>query len=167
MQIEVIKEENNELLTRKQLQLKIQHEATTPARLEVRDKVAADFKIAPERVIIDNMQTAFGKKETTAYVKIYESAEAARQIEQEHILKRNTAPTPEPSAEPSAEPSPEPSPEPTPEPSAEPTAEPASEPTAEPSPEPTAEPTTEPSAEPSAEPSPEPSSKPPEGGEEN
>ena len=36
MQIEVIKEENNELLTRKQLQLKIQHEAATPARLEVR-----------------------------------------------------------------------------------------------------------------------------------
>ncbi len=159
MQIEVIKEENNELLTRKQLQLKIQHEATTPARLEVRDKVAADFKIAPERVIIDNMQTAFGKKETTAYVKIYESAEAARQIEQEHILKRNTAPTPEPSAEPTAEPASEPTAEPSP----EPTAEPASEPTAEPSPEPTAEP----SPEPTAEPSPEPSSKPPEGGEEN
>jgi ribosomal protein S24E len=163
MQIEVIKEENNELLTRKQLQLKIQHEATTPARLEVRDKVAADFKIAPERVIIDNMQTAFGKKETTAYVKIYESAEAARQIEQEHILKRNTPPTPEPSAEPSAEP--------TPEPSAEPSAEPTSEPSAEPSPEPTsgpsAEPSPEPTSEPSAEPSPEPSSKPPEGGEEN
>jgi ribosomal protein S24E len=175
MQIEVIKEENNELLTRKQLQLKIQHEATTPARLEVRDKVAADFKIAPERVIIDNMQTAFGKKETTAYVKIYESAEAARQIEQEHILKRNTPPTPEPSAEPtaeptsepSAEPSPEPSAEPTPEPSAEPSAEPTAEPTSEPSAEPSPEPSPEPTPEPSAEPSPEPSSKPPEGGEEN
>jgi ribosomal protein S24E len=151
MQIEVIKEENNELLTRKQLQLKIQHEATTPARLEVRDKVAADFKIAPERVIIDNMQTAFGKKETTAYVKIYESAEAARQIEQEHILKRNTPPTPEPSAEPSAEP----------------TSEPSAEPSPEPTPEPSAEPIAEPTPEPSAEPSPEPSSKPPEGGEEN
>ncbi|MGZ4925090.1 MAG: 30S ribosomal protein S24e [Halobacteriota archaeon] len=128
MQIEVIKEENNELLTRKQLQLKIQHEAATPARLEVRDKVAADFKIAPERVIIDNMQTAFGKKETTAYVKIYESAEAARQIEQAHILKRNTPPTPEPSAEPTSEPSAEPTAEPTSEPSAEPSAEPSPKP---------------------------------------
>ena len=129
MQIEVIKEENNELLNRKQLQLKIQHEAATPARIEVRDKVAADFKIEPERVIIDNMQTAFGKKETTAYVKIYESAEAAQQIEQEHILKRNAPPTPEPSAgteqlsrprNRAAEPSPEPTAEPTAEPSPEP-----------------------------------------------
>jgi len=94
MQIEVISEESNELLNRKQLQVKIQHEAATPQRIEVRDRVAADFKIEPERVIIDNMRTAFGKKETTAYVKIYESAEAAQQIEHEHILKRN-APTPE------------------------------------------------------------------------
>ena len=96
MQIEVIKDENNELLSRKQLQIKIQHEAATPARIEVRDQVAADFKIEAERVIIDNMRTAFGKRETTAYVKIYESAEAAQQIEHEHILKRNASPTPEP-----------------------------------------------------------------------
>ena len=128
MQIEVIKEENNKLLNRKQLQLKIQYEAATPARKEVRDKVAADFKIEPERVIIDNMQTAFGKKEAKAYVKIYESAEAALKIEQEHILKRNAPPTPEPAAEPS--------PEPSAEPAAEPAAEPSPEPSAEPSPEP-------------------------------
>jgi len=125
MQIEVIKEENNELLNRKQLQIRIQHEAATPARIEVRDQVAADFKIEPERVIIDHMRTAFGKKETTAYVKIYESAEAARQIEQEHILKRNAPPTPEPSPEPTPEPSPEPTPEPSPEPTAEPSPKPS------------------------------------------
>jgi len=96
MQIEVIKEENNELLSRRQLQIKIQHEAATPARMQVRDQVATDLKVEPEQVIIDNMHTAFGKKETVAYVKIYESAEAAKQIEQEHILKRNAPPTPEP-----------------------------------------------------------------------
>jgi ribosomal protein S24E len=159
MQIEVIKEENNKLLNRKQLQLKIQYEAATPARKEVRDKVAADFKIEPERVIIDNMQTAFGKKEATAYVKIYESAETALQIEQEHILKRNAPLTPEPSSEPAAEPSSEPAAEPSSEPAAEPAAEPSSEPAAEPA----AEPSSEPAAEPAAEPSPEP----PQGGEES
>ncbi|HYC19976.1 MAG TPA: hypothetical protein VEF35_05085, partial [Candidatus Bathyarchaeia archaeon] len=136
MQIEVIKEENNKLLNRKQLQLKIQYEAATPARKEVKDKVAADFKVEPERVIIDNMQTAFGKKEATAYIKIYESAEAALQIEQEHILKRNAPLTPEPSPEPGPEPAAEPSPEPAAEPSPEPAAEPSPEPAAEPSPEP-------------------------------
>jgi small subunit ribosomal protein S24e len=96
MQIEVIKKEENALLNRKELQIKIEHPAATPARMEVKNKVAADLKIEPDRVIIDNMKTAFGKKETMAYVKIYESAEAAQQIEREHILKRNTPPTLEP-----------------------------------------------------------------------
>jgi len=96
MQIEVIKEEDNALLNRKELQIKIEHDAATPARIEVKNKVAADLKTEPDTVIVDNMKTAFGKKETIAYVKIYESAEAARQIEREHILKRNQAPTLEP-----------------------------------------------------------------------
>ncbi|MGA7075591.1 MAG: 30S ribosomal protein S24e [Halobacteriota archaeon] len=96
MQIEVIKEEGNALLNRKELQIKIEHDAATPARIEVKNKVAADLKTEPDTVIVDNMKTAFGKKETIAYVKIYESAEAARQIEREHILKRNQPPTLEP-----------------------------------------------------------------------
>jgi len=96
MQIEVIKEEENELLNRKELQIKIEHNAATPARIEVKNKVAADLKAEPDRVIVDNMKTAFGKKETVAYVKIYKSAEAALHIEQEHILKRNEQPTMEP-----------------------------------------------------------------------
>ncbi len=96
MQIEVIKEEDNALLNRKELQIKIEHDAATPARIEVKNKVAADLKTEPDTVIVDNMKTAFGKKETIAYVKIYESAEAARQIEGEHILKRNQPPALEP-----------------------------------------------------------------------
>jgi small subunit ribosomal protein S24e len=89
MQIEVTKEQYNALLNRKELQIKIEHPAATPARSEVKNKVAADLKIEPERVIVDNMKTAFGKRATIAYVKIYESAEAAQQIEREHIIKRN------------------------------------------------------------------------------
>ena len=119
MQIEVIKEENNTLLNRKELQIKIEHPAATPARIEVKHKVAADLKVEPERVIIDNMKTAFGKKETTAYVKIYESAEVAQQIERGHILRRNAPPTAEPT-EPTAEEAAEPTPEPTAEPSPKP-----------------------------------------------
>jgi small subunit ribosomal protein S24e len=96
MQIEVIKEEHNALLDRKELQVKITHPAATPARIEVKNKVAADLKIKPDRVIIDNMKTAFGKKETMAYIKVYESSKVALQIEREHILKRNQPPTAEP-----------------------------------------------------------------------
>jgi len=96
MQIEFIKEQQNALLDRKELQVKITHPAATPARIEVKNKVAADLKVEPDRVIIDNMKTAFGKKETIAYIKVYESNKVALQIEREHILKRNQTPTAEP-----------------------------------------------------------------------
>jgi small subunit ribosomal protein S24e len=96
MQIEVVEEEDNTLLNRKELKVKVSHPAATPSRIEVRDKVAADLKVSPELVIVDNMKTAFGKKETAAYIKIYDSAEAIQQVEQEHILKRNKPPASQP-----------------------------------------------------------------------
>ncbi len=89
MQIEVTEEKTNTVLDRKELKVKVLHPAGTPSRVEVKDAVAAQFKVSPELVIVDNMKTAFGKKETAAYIKIYTSAETVREVEREHILKRN------------------------------------------------------------------------------
>ena len=96
MQIEVMEEEDNVVLNRKELKVKVLHSAGTPSRVEVKNSVAAQFNVGPELVIVDNMKTAFGKKETTAYIKIYESAETAQQLEREHILKRNLPQASEP-----------------------------------------------------------------------
>jgi len=96
MQIEVTNEENNTLLNRKELRVKVLHPAGTPSRLEVKNEVAAQFNASPELVIVDNMKTAFGKKEAIAYVKIYESEEAAQEVEREHVLKRNLPQASEP-----------------------------------------------------------------------
>ncbi|HYB59307.1 MAG TPA: hypothetical protein VEB88_03565 [Candidatus Acidoferrales bacterium] len=89
MQISVIEEKENLLLNRRELQIKIKHPAGTPARIEVKDRVAAELKVEPQQVIVRSMKTAFGKKETIAAVKIYQSAESAHQIEADYIIKRN------------------------------------------------------------------------------
>jgi small subunit ribosomal protein S24e len=99
MQISVIEEKENPLLNRRELQIKIKHPAGTPARIEVKNRVAADLKVEPQQVIIRSMKTAFGKKETLAAVKIYRSAESAQQIEAEYVLKRNAPPTEESATE--------------------------------------------------------------------
>ncbi|MGZ4932240.1 MAG: 30S ribosomal protein S24e [Halobacteriota archaeon] len=96
MQIEVTEEVNNTVLNRKELKVKVLHPAGTPSRVEVKNAVAAQFNVSPELVIVDNMKTAFGKKETAAYVKIYESTELAQELEREHILKRNQPQASEP-----------------------------------------------------------------------
>ncbi len=96
MQIEVTEEDNNTVLNRKELKVKVLHPAGTPSRIDVKNAVAAQLKVSPELVIVDNMKTAFGKKETAAYVKVYGSEDAAREIERDHILKRNQPQVSEP-----------------------------------------------------------------------
>ena len=46
-------------------------------------------------VIIDNLKTEFGKRETIGYAKIYETEERAKQVERPHIIERNTFVAPE------------------------------------------------------------------------
>jgi small subunit ribosomal protein S24e len=92
MQISVIEEKENPLLNRRELQIKIEHPAGTPARIEVKNRVAAELKVEPQQVIVRSMKTSFGKRETVAAVKIYQSAESAQQIEADYVLKRNAAP---------------------------------------------------------------------------
>ncbi len=42
-------------------------------------------------VIVDNMKTEFGKRESIGYAKIYESPERVKEIERAHIIERNIA----------------------------------------------------------------------------
>ncbi len=104
MQIEVTEEDNNTVLNRRELKVKVLHPAGTPSRIDVKDAVAAKYKVSPGLVIVNNMKTAFGKKETAAYVKVYDSEEAARQVERDHILKRNEPQVSEPAEEQVSEP---------------------------------------------------------------
>jgi small subunit ribosomal protein S24e len=92
MDLEIIEEKDNTLLNRRELKLKIDHDAATPSRMDVKKNVATKFNVDPDLVIIDNMKSKFGKSETKAYIKIYKTTEAAKLVEREHILKRNTPP---------------------------------------------------------------------------
>jgi len=76
-------------LHRRELKLKIYHNAATPSRAEVKKIVALKFNVDPDLVVVDNMKSEFGKGETKAYIKVYESADAAKLVERAHILKRN------------------------------------------------------------------------------
>ena len=92
MDLEVIEEKDNVLLNRRELKLKIDHNAATPSRMEVKKNVAMKYNVDPDLIVIDKMKSEFGKSETKAYIKIYETTEAAKLVEREHILKRNTPP---------------------------------------------------------------------------
>ncbi len=90
MEIEIVSKKENPLLGRLEVNFKITHpREVTPKRKEVRDEIATLLKVQNDKVVIDHMNTDFGRPETLGYAKVYKSKEDALQIETKAVLKRN------------------------------------------------------------------------------
>jgi len=89
MDIRIIEEEDNPMLHRTDVRFEITHEEATPARLQVRDSLAATMDKDSEEVVVHELDTKFGMRKTVGYAKVYESPEDARDVEQDHMLERN------------------------------------------------------------------------------
>jgi small subunit ribosomal protein S24e len=90
MDIKIIEEKNNPLLNRREVRFKVNNESSTPSRKSIVEKLAATMNSKPGMVIVDCLDSEFGKQETIGYAKIYETEDRAKQVEREHIIKRNT-----------------------------------------------------------------------------
>lgn len=90
MEIEILDKKENELLDRIEVRFKASHaKEGTPQREAIREKLAGMLKATKERVIVDAMDSEFGKMETIGYAKVYKTKEAAMKFEREHVLVRN------------------------------------------------------------------------------
>ena len=88
--VEINKELENPLLFRKGINFKVIHQKmATPSRSEVRKKLAAQFNVDLERVIIVRMISRYGSDYSEGEARIYDSTEHAKQIESKYILKRH------------------------------------------------------------------------------
>ena len=137
MELEIVSKKENPLLDRIELEVLAHHAGQpTPKRDEIREQVAVAMKAKKDQVLVDHMESTFGKGETRGYVKVYKTKEAAQAIEREPILKRNASGTSAKKAEkPVKEPAKGPAKEPTKEEATkgsakEPAKEPAKEETA-------------------------------------
>lgn len=90
MDIQVIEERNNPLLKRREVVFKVIYEDVTPSRKSIVERLAATMNSKVGLVIVDEIKTAFGKREALGYAKIYETLERVKQVERPHIIARNT-----------------------------------------------------------------------------
>ncbi|RLE94920.1 MAG: 30S ribosomal protein S24e [Thermoprotei archaeon] len=91
--IEILKERDNQLLERKELELIVHHFARgTPRVYDVRQYLASQFKVDINTVYIRKMITEFGVGRSRAEVHIYRSPERARKVEPLHIILKNLPP---------------------------------------------------------------------------
>jgi len=89
MEIEILDEEENPMLHRTDVRFRVVHNEATPARLSVRDSLAARLNKDAEEVVIHELDARYGMRKTVGYAKVYETAEGANEIEQTHMLERN------------------------------------------------------------------------------
>ena len=89
MNIEVIEDRVNPLLSRREVEAIIIYESGTPKREEVREEVAKKYNVEKERVIVEKMESLFGAKKARAHIHIYDSIEYAKKYERKHILKKH------------------------------------------------------------------------------
>jgi small subunit ribosomal protein S24e len=90
MDMEILEKKQNPLLNRQEIRFKVLHpKEATPNRDSARDKIAQMHNVKNEQVIVDALDTTFGKSETTGYAKIYPSKDEAMKNERDYHLVRN------------------------------------------------------------------------------
>jgi small subunit ribosomal protein S24e len=89
LEIQVIGEKNNPLLNRREIIFRVTYDDATPSRKSIVDRLAATLNSKQGLVIVDNIKTEFGKRESIGYAKLYDSVERVNELERTHIIKRN------------------------------------------------------------------------------
>ena len=100
MELQIIKDKANPELKRREISLKIINKGT-PSRIEVKNKLAALANSKPELIVIERLDTAFGKQEVAGTASVYESEERLKQIAHQHLMARGA---PKPAEEKASEP---------------------------------------------------------------
>lgn len=104
MDIEIQNKRDNKLLDRTEVRFRVRHDGEpTPTRDAVRDALAGSLNAKKERVILQRLQSDFGRGSSKGYAKVYPSTDQARSVERHFTLVRNgladaveTAPKPKP-----------------------------------------------------------------------
>jgi ribosomal protein S24E len=89
--MEIIKNVENKLFGRQELEVVMESTKATPTRAEIKTAIAKQFKVEEDLVIINNIKNHFGGGKIKITAKIYENIELLNKNARPHMIKRNTA----------------------------------------------------------------------------
>ncbi len=93
MELKITSKKENLLLKRKEVQFKVEHaQGKTPTRLDIKRSIASELQVSDKLVYIKRMHTMTGTNIAVGDANAYESAEQAKLIEPDYIMKRNNPP---------------------------------------------------------------------------
>jgi small subunit ribosomal protein S24e len=90
MNLETENLRENPLMNRVELEFVIHHPGEeTPQRDSVRALAADQAGGKKANTVIDHLDSEYGRATTRGYAKVYESQEAVKRVETDHMLERN------------------------------------------------------------------------------
>ncbi|MGM5482108.1 MAG: 30S ribosomal protein S24e [Nanobdellota archaeon] len=89
MEIEITKEKETPLLSRKRITAWAHHEKATPSRKEVLSQLAKKAKTKPELVIIKHIYTRFGETNMKIIAHVYKDRETLEKLERKNLIEKN------------------------------------------------------------------------------
>jgi len=89
MKVEIIKDEKNVLLDRRDIVCNVISEGTTASRENVKNMLVALLDAKPELMILDRMNTQYGTQDIRGYARLYNDQQQLRAIEPDYMVARN------------------------------------------------------------------------------
>ncbi|MBR4504957.1 MAG: 30S ribosomal protein S24e [Candidatus Methanomethylophilaceae archaeon] len=90
MKMEITQKRENPLFERTEVHFTIDHNGeSTPGRNAVAEEVAKQMKSNRKCVVVDVIESVYGRGMSKGYAKVYKSTEAALKYDREYLLKRN------------------------------------------------------------------------------
>jgi small subunit ribosomal protein S24e len=88
MEISIISDTQNELLSRRELEFSIIYTGATPARKQVHAKLAAIMNVGKDQVVLDSMKTKFGITVLNGSARIYQNKDDLVKLERAYLMAR-------------------------------------------------------------------------------
>ncbi|HOT94948.1 MAG TPA: 30S ribosomal protein S24e [Methanoregulaceae archaeon] len=88
MEVEIIQDTRNELLSRRELRFVLTHDGPTPSRKEIIGRLCAMKNVGENLAVLDTLSTQYGMTKVEGMLRIYDSEEARNRAEAEYLFNR-------------------------------------------------------------------------------
>ncbi|KAF5058676.1 Ribosomal protein S24e [anaerobic digester metagenome] len=88
MEVEIIQDTRNELLSRRELRFVLTHDGPTPSRKEIIGRLCATKNVGENLAVLDTLSTQYGMTQVQGMLRIYDTEEARSHAEPEHLISR-------------------------------------------------------------------------------
>ena len=88
MEIEIVQDTRNELLSRRELRFVLKHDGPTPSRKEIVGRICAMNNVPENLSVLGPLSTRYGMMQAEGMLRIYDTEEAKNRAESDHLFTR-------------------------------------------------------------------------------